>query len=115
MFIDVSTASTKQLDWLVASCDDHNPCLFKIDGEPVWVGMESLRYSTNWSHGGPIIEREGMTIEFIPTIGWRACVEFVDCNSAESVGSATPLIAAMRCYVILKRGSMVEIPDDLVE
>jgi hypothetical protein len=56
-----------------------------------------------------------MTIEFVPTIGWRACVEFVDCNSAESVGNATPLIAAMRCYVILKRGSMVEIPDELVE
>ena len=65
--------------------------------------------STDWAQGGPIIEREYMYLEYSGI--WRAyCTR--NGNSFMSVG-ATPLIAAMRCYVASKLGDEVELPKDL--
>jgi hypothetical protein len=62
-----------------------------------------------WEHGGPIIEREYMYLEYSGI--WRAyCTR--NGNSFMSVG-ATPLIAAMRCYVASKLGDDIEIPEEL--
>ena len=62
-----------------------------------------------WEHGGPIIEREYMYLEYSGI--WRAyCTR--NGNSFMSVG-ATPLIAAMRCYVASRLGDEVELPEEL--
>lgn len=72
--------------------------------------------STNWSQGGPIIEREKITV-----IGyedqWEAYINvglYVDNYQGDwdNVGH-TPLIAAMRCYCCAKLGDEVEIPEEL--
>ncbi len=69
------------------------------------------KYSTDWSQGGPIIEREYMYLEYSGI--WRAyCTR--NGNSFMSVGT-TPLIAAMRCYVASKLGDEVEIPKELTK
>lgn len=67
-------------------------------------------FSTNWSQGGPIIEREGINIgchldgaEWVARNYW---------GEYESIGP-TPLIAAMRCFVASRLGDEVEIPEEL--
>ena len=67
-------------------------------------------FSTDWSQGGPIIEREGIDIEHysLPHKGWMAGI----INKAQEYGPA-PLIAAMRCFVASKLGDEVDVPDEL--
>lgn len=67
-------------------------------------------FSTDWSQGGPIIEREKMTVESLDT-GWLATRIEHPAFSEEQ--GPTPLIAAMRCYVASKLGDEVEVPDGL--
>lgn len=70
--------------------------------------------STDWEQGGPIIERESMTLTPFDD-KWEArcksdiplAVKFIERRGP------TPLIAAMRCFVASKLGDEVEIPEEL--
>jgi hypothetical protein len=65
--------------------------------------------STDWSQGGPIIEREGVSLEYsAQPEKWCACI-----MADQEVYGPTALIAAMRCYVASKLGDEVEVPDEL--
>lgn len=65
--------------------------------------------TTNWSQGGPIIEREWIGIEaWNEESPWRA-----DKSGEHEQFGPTPLIAAMRCFVASKLGEEVEVPDEL--
>lgn len=81
--------------------------------------------SANWSQGGPIIEREQITLRHSENNNWIAewwadnsgmakkpAQRF--CHNRYKVGP-TPLIAAMRCYVGSKLGDEVDVPDELIE
>jgi len=75
-------------------------------------GAGNMYYSppTNWSQGGPIIEREMITVgpaehEGFMAWGWP---------KAAGYWGDSPLIAAMRCYVISKLGDEVDVPDELL-
>jgi hypothetical protein len=68
-----------------------------------------LHPSTDWSQGGPIIEREKLAI----CIGWKQWLAFSDDTENAGVQGPTPLVAAMRCYVASKLGDEVEIPKEL--
>ena len=114
------------LDWAVAKC---------VYPDLVWgssIGVHHASHqiviphlpepkcywnpSTDWAQGGPIIEREGIDLyqstgricaamwENIPG-GGRLIAEVKDCP--------TPLIAAMRCYVVSKLGNDIELPEEL--
>jgi hypothetical protein len=63
--------------------------------------------STNWAQGGPIIEREGITLTHQQT-QWAAQTD----DDVFAYGP-TPLIAAMRCYVASKLGDEVDVPEEL--
>ena len=65
--------------------------------------------STNWSQGGPIIERENIAL-YPHGDGTYEAEVFL--NPKRGAGP-TPLIAAMRCYVASKLGDEVEIPEEL--
>ena len=67
--------------------------------------------STDWAQGGPIIEREGIDLQYQggDNDKWAADMFGAEC----SVYGDTPLIAAMRCYVASKLGDEVEIPEEL--
>jgi hypothetical protein len=97
------------LDWAVAKCagvaveyidDGITQCL---------LTAPYGRYapSTDWSQGGPIIEREGITLTYQ---GERWAAQTADDLFAYGT---TPLIAAMRCYVASKLGDEVEVPKEL--
>jgi hypothetical protein len=65
--------------------------------------------SIAWAHGGPIIERERITVgPRASTAGWTAACD-PEFHSGESFGP-TPLIAAMRAFVASKLGEDVELP-----
>ena len=91
------------LDWAVAKCEG------AIYHGPAWT-----RYGTDWAQGGPIIEREEISVERrMPCMkdeqwgaqGWKAVQNFHK--------GPTPLIAAMRCYVASKLGDDVTLPPEL--
>jgi hypothetical protein len=70
--------------------------------------------STDWSHGGPIIQRERISLQGYEGGGWCADVrcEFTCGEPGESAGNGsgpTPLIAAMRAYVSSVFGDMIEL------
>lgn len=76
--------------------------------------------STDWSQGGPIIEREKIDLCWSP--GRTACMATIsvlwpkelDCGlRCVSVVGPTPLIAAMRCFVASKLGDEVDVPEEL--
>jgi hypothetical protein len=64
--------------------------------------------STNWEHGGPIIERERINL-WNEGHDWEASL-----YGKHIVWGETPLVAAMRCYVASKLGDEVEIPAELL-
>jgi hypothetical protein len=80
---------------------------------PAWGGvgltLEVLEPSSEWEHGGPIIERERITIA-APTrpehADWMARMG----ERPFDWHGPTPLIAAMRAYVASKLGDEVELP-----
>ena len=111
------------LDWAVAKADEERDVLFcqrqygrlivRIAGDHETRDIEwPYTPSTDWSQGGPIIERESIKVD--PRKGqWEATIwnEAVMQNPAYG---PTPLIAAMRCYVASKLGDEVEIPEELL-
>ena len=119
--IKVSEATKIQLDWLVAklteakvTLDTSLPCypLLVIEGEEDQVDDFYAGYSpsTDWSQGGPIIERERIAVQSPNDKGWYA----TDYMFKTYESGPTPLIAAMRCYVTSKLGETVEIPKGLL-
>lgn len=107
------------LDWAVAMCRG-----FEGLDEDEWLirdgiadmPLSAYNPSSDWSQGGPIIEREG--IQLIPSITkceqpWHSSNPVNDYVSHHY--GPTPLIAAMRCYVASKMGGEIEVPDELVK
>jgi hypothetical protein len=118
------------LDWAVAKCEGYTDYCGATDKmlpprkDYGWVQLFDLNYSTDWAQGGPIIERENITIERNVKLRGCAVVGFYDWRASHpknygglirhsGVGPA-PLIAAMRCYVASKLGDEVYVPEELV-
>src|SRR3990172_8068453 len=80
------------LDWAVA----------KADGNAHKFIDEGFAPSTDWSQGGPIIERERISIAITGGGDWRAH----GCDVGTAYGP-TPLVAAMRCLVASKLGAEI--------
>lgn len=109
------------LDWAVAKCegrgiefdDPRDPWLTRdgIADQP----LHSYTPSTDWAQGGPIIEREGISVlhtTMRPSHAWEASHTPDEDLSVCEFGP-TPLIAAMRCYVASKLGDNIDIPEEL--
>ncbi len=110
--IKVSEASGPALDWMVAKA---NQAAGLIKSDPMLDCMNYFTPTTNWAQGGPIIDREELTLSHSPydhvsygrTRPW--CAE----KKSRMEYGPTPLIAACRCYVASKLGDEVEVPGEL--
>lgn len=102
MKIKSSELTGSALDWAVAKCHF-------IKGTATSLIKSEVRpYSTDWAYGGLIIEREELSrLRCYNTNEWECLNGDVVCEGA------TPLIAAMRCYVASNLGDEVEVPDEL--
>ena len=109
------------LDWAVAKCEGRNvfikhapvQVMYTPQGKRSWYIYTP---STNWSQGGPIIEREAHNL-FKHNGGSEWCCA---CNVQRegyvaiiTADGPTPLIAAMRCYVASKLGDNIDLPEEL--
>ncbi len=109
------------LDWAVAKCEGVNEEAFMLFYEPTEPDdydahlYPKFHYSSVWAQGGPIIERECITVEYMDRNYWRARLWNKEIrNYSLYQYSSTPLIAAMRCFVASKLGDEVDVPEDLV-
>jgi hypothetical protein len=110
MKIKTSELTGNPLNWAVAVAGF-------LPGAARSLVLPELRpYCTEWLHGGPIIEREGIGFrrgysDESGFNGWVAQRWAQDTTVFEE--GPTPLIAAMRCYVASKLGDEVDVPDGL--
>jgi hypothetical protein len=110
----------KALDWAVAKCEGLMQGQIAIDG----CAQGFFSPSTDWASGAwLIIEREGITVSVTDQksyinqdkwVAYRISTLFTDEGEHEYMHGPTPLIAAMRCYVAIKLGDEVEIPEELI-
>ena len=124
--IKVSEATPIQLDRLVAKCAKKIPISHMASSKHWWSP------STCWAHGGPLIEKERIGLEFMDNFeAWSASIVREDGQDRESYSDdqdresytveqesfvgygPTPLIAAMRCYIYSVMGDVVEVPEEL--
>lgn len=118
MKMKTSELTGPALDWAVAKCESE---AIRVDGVTVRPALGQFmpendwyRPSTDWTQGGPIIEREGVTLQaggWKDTV-WRACLDGLHPYGERQYGE-TALVAAMRCYVASKLGDIVEVPEGL--
>ena len=110
MLIKVSEATPLQLDYMVAYI------MGVIKGNDLDVGFileGGYTPSTDWAQGGPIIERERIEICHLNNGEWRGQLYEEGIDKMHREYGDTPLIAAMRCYVVAKWNDEVEIPEEL--
>jgi hypothetical protein len=115
------------LNWAVARCEGPNSvaACYYVDDLPVYLDeapTPEWKPSTDWSQGGPIIERERIDVTWHIdhwTATWWADNSGMAKDQAQRFkhnrqhSGPTPLIAAMRCFVASKLGDEVEIPEEL--
>lgn len=109
------------LDWAVAQAEGHDPLLIEGIWRVIYTipttnpdadegrACKRLPNYTTWQEGGPIIEREGISL-YKMGHQWLAGTG----GGLGNVFGPTPLIAAMRCYVASRLGDEVDIPDELL-
>lgn len=119
MRVKTSELTGAALDWAVAKCEGGV-------GENQLLGAWYAP-STDWAQGGEIIEREKLGVWFsdevidedgniLREVCWYCETSCTADNGDEPYQfdtGATPLIAAMRCYVASKLGDEIEIPEVL--
>lgn len=107
--VKTSELSGVALDYATALALGKRPNLF-IFQQTGGLAKEH-NYSTNWAQAGPIIERGNISLTGENSLHdfWTA----VNQHGGHRQDGATPLIAAMRCYVTSKLGDSVEVPSEL--
>ena len=111
------------LDWAVAKCEgndqfaQYTPHLRVYHQRTDSLSSYTATFcpSTDWTRGGPIIERECIDVMFEGP-EWYAYMRYEAAdgyNRTLQYEGPTPLIAAMRCFVASKLGDEVEIPEEL--
>ena len=125
MKIKVSEAIGQVLDWMVAKCEgfdaigyEKSRLAFHVNRPRPTDDAQPRRYqpSTNWAQGGPIIEKEGISIKRRSESGNRwVSTNFTKDSYGIMTDGPTPLIAAMRCFVVSKLGDEVEVPEELCQ
>ena len=133
MKIKTSELTGAALDWAVAKCENRLNHI-RLNQFKQWEDLlltqvhdDDYTYwnpSEDWAQGGPIIERECITVAIgdwdvdqTPIVQtWSARSLVCEIHAATNDGwlcGSTPLIAAMRCFVASKLGNEVEVPDEL--
>jgi hypothetical protein len=110
----VSELTGAALDWAVAKCEGIS-VEYVDDGITRCLLMQAgsrFNPTTKWAQGGPIIEREKLSLLLISkTGGWAARTE---AYPPKYVQGDTPLIAAMRCFATSKLGDEIDVPQELL-
>lgn len=121
--VNVSELEGTALDWAVAKADgvDVRPIIEKRPSAKweVWLSrtMEKYSPSTDWSQGGPLIEKYCMMVdvEVAPDNETEAKAHLPDGSHWTCFGP-TPLIAVCRAIVgVHAKSNTVEVPEELLQ
>lgn len=106
------------LDWAVAKAGGaevkastgyfDKSLIVKLPDELNWDYLKNYTPSCDWRQGGPIIEREGITVMKDVKL-WLAMTRS---NDVMQWGKSY-LESAMRCYVAATLGDEIDIPEEL--
>lgn len=118
MKVKTSELTGTALDWAVAKCEAWSAGSF-LDGVVAHPNYNNFHPSTDWSKGGPIVERECIKLAAYEASSevpknpayWEAviCTRWATYRQT----GPTPLIAAMRCVIASKLGEEIEVPEGL--
>lgn len=140
MKLKTATLIGPALDWAVAKCEGievvawwtenkeayfvvHKDCFLDKDQGTTYGDPDDTFYpSTNWAHGGAIIERHQIQTQrgndlYFPKGNEKGDYYeplWIASLTPLEVWGPTPLIAALRCYVASKLGSEVDVPEELL-
>lgn len=132
MKVKVSELEGRALNYAVAVClwgePENGPDCWrewnyqKENGLPFYVEtsgkLDCLEFnpSGNWSHGGPLIEEWMISINYAtaPSMGRHMWSARYGRNNTGLPRCLSPLVAAMRELVYLRKGYEIEIPDELM-
>lgn len=94
--MDISELEGAALDYFVAKAE------LRKAGEETALKEDGRPYapSADWSQGGPIIEREGINLVSPKAADDPPYWEAIGRERQHGCIGLTPLIAAMRCYVL---------------
>ena len=107
------------LDWAVQEIEYQR---MVAEGEHVkqWAlddhraGASINPYSTDWLWGGPLLERENISVGYQGHLGVPLDSLWYATNRVDACGfGQKPLIAVMRCFCS-KLGDVVEVPEELL-
>jgi hypothetical protein len=132
MKLKTSELQGAALDWAVANCEGKTKLYQIRRGDSRVIDTDHPEYfeqykrqhdeySTDWAQGGPIIEREKISV-FMDDEKWAAYSShslpqnFYGTSKDpdwDDGDEGYPLVAAMRCYVASVLGDEVEVPDEL--
>ena len=107
MKIKTSELSGAALDWAVCKCEGEQPSRY-------------TKYSTDWALCGPIVEREKIEWQWLPSshkahqYGARK-PSLGGLNRTFCMDGPTIMVAAMRCFVSSHLGDEVDIPNELTQ
>ena len=115
MKVRTSELTGPALDYAVAKCErrPYSVILDEIKGAlPLLAPIFSP--STSWQEGGPIIEREYMSLHDTTSVPnrWIATCHPAENRRCVEYGP-TLLVAAMRCYVSKCLGHEVDVPEEI--
>jgi hypothetical protein len=123
--VDVKKIDDGALDWAVAKCEGWTDIRMSKVFLTATDCEDGSNFSTDWADAGPIIERNAINVRLCchPSV-WDATIapSFYTTGRPNSgvqqeiiAAGPSPLIAAMRCYVISKLGPQISIPSELFE
>ena len=124
MKIKTTELQGEALAWAVADCEgelsQHGGQVHLVESKVrFYEDTLDIQYTppTDWSQGGPIIEREGIATWFERYEDEDAGLPcwFAAKYCEREYPGPTPLIAAMRCYVASRVGDEIELPEELKE
>ena len=115
MKIKTSELKDRALDWAVAKCIWTEAEWLKPDDFIAAHSYGVASYHTDWSCGGPIIDRKGIFLTPGSENMWpSARTRTADGRDTGWINGETTLIAAMRCLVISELGDEVDVPEELM-
>lgn len=110
--LDYAVAVAIEADFEVkANYVEINHLVDRLDGSRARV-WEAFKPSTDWSQGGPLIDKHKVDLAPCLSGNWKADSMAVF-SSAPAVSGSTPLIAACRAVVTANLGYEVEVPEEM--
>lgn len=113
VFAKTKTLPIQALNWVVAKAEYDELAAAAILHPEHAKHYPKIDPCSDWSQGGPIIEREQIDLKWVGANTCRASIDWLDEECYEAFGT-TPLVAAMRCFAVKCFGLEVEVPQSLL-